>query len=254
MATAIVAHLLGDGNSDAYGTINWGTIFGGPSITVARKLFVQNVGDEAATLTAALAQTGTSDFYGYLDWQHDPGTPGSGGTVVSPWNLVASLVTSGGSMIPTVTYYYKVTARTGSDKPTAGSVEAASTITSGSTNSVVLTWTDSPGAVSYDIYRTTTGGGTYTSGWIGETTGVSFIDTGLTPGSGTLPTFNLTAGSGSPNYCDSPPTTGWTTSPLAFGSIQPGQQKVYWIRASVPGTVSEDGNPRSAQIDFTRTA
>jgi hypothetical protein len=95
--------------------------------------------------------------------------------------------TSGGSMADG-TYYYVITAVAGGE--TVQSDESFSITISGGggSGSVDLTWTSSPGAESYNVYRTTTPG-TYSSpSLVGNPTTNSYTDTVATPSSGAPPT------------------------------------------------------------------
>lgn len=72
----------------------------------------------------------------------------------------------------------------------AATTTAPATLTAA--NNVVLSWVASPGAVSYDVYRTVTAGLPASIGLIGNTTGISFTDTGLAGNAATPPTVNTT--------------------------------------------------------------
>jgi fibronectin type 3 domain-containing protein len=119
-------------------------------------------------------------------------TPGGEGATalatVTSSSYTDSAVTSG------VTYYYEITALTGTTQSarsteysanTTGTGTAPATPTglaaTGGNASVALTWTASTGATSYSIYRGTTSGGEGTTP-IGTATTNSFTDTGLTNG------------------------------------------------------------------------
>jgi len=59
-------------------------------------------------------------------------------------------------------------------------------------NNVILSWKASPGAVSYDVYRTVTAGLPASVGLIGNTTATSFTDTGLAGDASIAPVANTT--------------------------------------------------------------
>jgi len=103
--------------------------------------------------------------------------------------------TSGGSM-SAATYYYIVTALNNNGETTKSTESSGLTVASGSTGSVVLSWTPVSGATGYKIYRTTS------SGTYGATTLIStvkapiatYTDTAASASTGTPPTSNTTGG------------------------------------------------------------
>jgi hypothetical protein len=119
-------------------------------------------------------------------------TPGGEGATplatVTSSSYTDSAVTSG------VTYYYEITALTGTTESarsaeysanTSGTGTAPATptglVATGGNGLVALTWTASAGATSYSIYRGTTSGGEGSTR-IGTATSNSFTDTGLANG------------------------------------------------------------------------
>jgi hypothetical protein len=119
-------------------------------------------------------------------------TPGGEGATalatVTSSSYADTAVTSG------VTYYYEITALTGTTESARSSEYSANTggtgtappaptglVAAGGNGSVGLTWTASTGATSYSIYRGTTSGGEATAA-VGTSTTASFTDTGLTNG------------------------------------------------------------------------
>jgi|GEM_PF-1898452 hypothetical protein len=97
---------------------------------------------------------------------------------------VATPSASGGT-IAAGTYYYKITALNAAGE-SLPSTETSAT-TTGSTSSVVLTWTATAGATSYKIYKGSTAGGEanyFTS------TSPTYTDTGTAGTSGTPPAVN----------------------------------------------------------------
>lgn len=118
---------------------------------------------------------------------HVPGAP-----LVSPQGTPA-----------TTDYSYAVVARnaTGTSKGSASGVTSTGAATLNGTNYNQLTWTAVPGAESYDIYRVASDGLPSSLGLIGNTTDVSFDDTGLDGDASALPTVN-TSGVESPFWTE----------------------------------------------------
>jgi hypothetical protein len=96
----------------------------------------------------------------------------------------AAPATTGGTLAAG-TYYYKITALNAAGE-SIPSAEVSAT-TTGSTGSVVLTWTATAGATSYKIYKGTTAGGE--SSYFTSTT-ATYTDTGTTGTSATPPAVN----------------------------------------------------------------
>lgn len=93
------------------------------------------------------------------------------GIVMSAVTAVAS---DTGGTVAAGTYYFKVVATT-KGGVTAGSAETAGAIITTNTGKVTISWSAVPGAVTYNIYRTTTSG-TYTSpSLVGQTSSTSFV-------------------------------------------------------------------------------
>jgi len=118
-------------------------------------------------------------------------------TLSSPWGFAGSATApgSGGTFAAIGTYGFKITAlnATGESGPSS---EITVTITA-TTQTIVLTWTQTPGATGYKIYLTATPG-TYVSPALLTTIGsgatVTFTVTNGTVGAGAPPTTNTTAG------------------------------------------------------------
>lgn len=81
------------------------------------------------------------------------------GSLSTPTGLAAALA-SGGSLTSGTTYYYKVTAVDSAGGETIASAEVNAT-PSGGNLTVDLSWTAVTGAVSYNVYRSTTSGGEF---------------------------------------------------------------------------------------------
>jgi hypothetical protein len=119
--------------------------------------------------------------------------------LTTPVNVVATPQGTAGS----TSISYKVTALSQSGHTAASSAGSTTTAnaTLSATNSVIVTFNSVPGALSYNIYRTSTNGTSpTTTGLIGnvpassEGTTLSFLDTGLAGDSSTAPTTNTTGG------------------------------------------------------------
>lgn len=107
------------------------------------------------------------------------------GTILAvPTNPAATPSTTGGTLAAG-TYYYRITALNAAGE-TTGSVEV-NAVTTGTTSSVVLTWTAVTGATSYKIYKGTTAGGENT--YFTSAT-ATFTDTGTAGTAGTIPVVN----------------------------------------------------------------
>jgi len=118
-------------------------------------------------------------------------------TLSSPWSFAGSPTApgTGGTFGAIGTYGYKIVALNAGGK-SGPSSEITVTLTA-VTQTVVLTWVQTPGATGYEIYRTTTPG-TYTTPTLLTTIGsgatITFIDTGIAMSAGVPPTANTTAG------------------------------------------------------------
>lgn len=117
-------------------------------------------------------------------------------SVADPLPLAAQLrftvptavpLTTGGTLAAG-TYYYTITATNGSGEAIAGPQIAV--VTTGATSSVVLTWTQIPGATGYKIYRRTTATGAAVYQTVAAVG--TFTDTGAAGTGGTepAPTWN----------------------------------------------------------------
>lgn len=96
-------------------------------------------------------------------------------------NPTAPTITQSGTAGSTA-YSYKVSARVGTALFTAASTATATATgnaTLTGTNYNVVSWAAVSGATSYDVYRTASAGTPATTGFIGNTTALSFNDTGI---------------------------------------------------------------------------
>lgn len=216
---------------------------------VAEKFFVENSGDR---LLNGLILSIVPDALTDADDQLRIGANTLGTTVGTPFGVAAPVTgpAAGGVWAGTGTRGYRITA-TNATGESIGSVEVTAVIDD-TTKKVNLSWTQPDGATGYRVYRTDTPGvfGATTLRFIiagGATT--SITDDGTATTTGTLPVDNTTAGP-SPTY-GSPPVL--TTTPIAVGDLEIGQQFIYWVNRVVPIGASEAGNPRLAQLRFTES-
>lgn len=118
---------------------------------------------------------------------------GAGG-ILPPTGVTA---TPGGTVTPSYTYEYTVTAVNGSGETNGGvPVTAVANQTLSNTNNVVINWSSVAGATSYKIYRRnlTTGGVTSTPLLLSSVTSptVTFTDNGSFTPLGAIPLYNTT--------------------------------------------------------------
>ena len=121
------------------------------------------------------------------------------GGILPPTGLIA---TPGGTVTPSYTYEYTVTAVNGTGETNGGTpVTAVANQTLTGTNNVVLTWSAVVSATSYRVYRRnlTVGGVTSTPLFLASVTAptVTYTDTGAATPVGPIPLFNTT-GTGVP--------------------------------------------------------
>lgn len=114
-------------------------------------------------------------------------------TMAAPVNGTFSTACTGGSLVHSTTYYYRVTATNAAGETLASTEtsKATGTCAAADTSTITVTWAAVVGATGYNVYGRTTGAETKITGSIG-TVGLSFTDTaGAT--SGALPSRNSTA-------------------------------------------------------------
>lgn len=116
-------------------------------------------------------------------------------TVSAPYGFAASVGGATGSWGATGTYGYKITATNAQGE--SGPCDEITAVISATTQRATLSWTQTPGAAGYKIYRTPTPG-TYGASTLLTTIGsgatVTFNDDGAATSTGTPPTSNTTGG------------------------------------------------------------
>lgn len=146
------------------------------------------------TTAFAPAMQRTNNVFGTTTASPSPTSFNLTGINISTWNQsfeqvytlfssapsgLAAAVASGGSLTASTTYYYKITALGyngfNATNETAPSNEANGATTSGN-QTINLSWTALPGAVSYNIYRGTATGAENVL--VGNTTAITFSDNG----------------------------------------------------------------------------
>lgn len=114
---------------------------------------------------------------------------------VAPSGLAATLAT-GGSLTASQAYYYEVTAvgyaSFNSNNETSGSSSATQTTSAGS-QTINLSWTALPGALSYNVYRNTINNFAAGQGavLVGNTTGTTFSDNGTASTTSQVPPASM---------------------------------------------------------------
>jgi hypothetical protein len=226
--------------------------------TSYKKFFIQNNLDYATGfLTYAIEQIGTSDLIGLMSWCLDSENENDQ-TLSCPFNVTATLE-AGGSLTENTKYYYRITGFNYNGE-TTGSIEVNATTTVAN-KTIKLEWSELEGAEGYIIYRSTNRD--YTNGRkaiIEDPETLEWSDTGQAsdPSSAynwwpeinsdyDLPIENTTAGE-SPDYGIHPISGSFSDDDIEFGVIEPGQQKIFWIKVATTVATPESTNPRNALI------
>ncbi len=187
---ASVKHLSADGITQIT-VFNWPDAFAGINQTPGKFTFQSTSDRPLANVQIAIGVVGQSDGFQQLR------TVLETATVSAPYGFagVASSTQQGGSWVQIGTRGFRLSA-TNALGETGPSSEI--TVNIGDTSQLaLLSWTQTPGATGYRLYRTETPG-TYGStalrAIIGSGAIVSFNDTGAALSAGQLPTDNRTAG------------------------------------------------------------
>lgn len=114
--------------------------------------------------------------------------------IVTPVTRQYSTACTGGSLVHSTTYYYRITALSAMGESLASTETSKATGACGAvdTSTVTVTWGLIAGAISYNVYGRTTGAEQLIANVSGRDT-LSYTDTGSISPSGALPTVNTTA-------------------------------------------------------------
>lgn len=231
-----------------------------------RKICVENISDRkmgVSPFTALLlkrVQSGTNDGIAYILTAADPN-----GTISKPWGIATDPVTGVLTGAPTAVVSASAYGTWGSTGlkgavvtalnatgETIASVEITFTI-SATTDEVLISWIQVPGATSYKIYVTDTPG-TY-----GATTLAATVSPGSTVSqtilgsvsAGTPPSANTTGGA-APNYGSDPVDGAFGTADLTIATdptgFAVGQQWFFYFRPVLPAGATSTGNKRVMQL------
>lgn len=190
--TASIQYLDSDG-ATVITAENLGQLFAGLEQTPKKWGFISTSTRDLLALIIAIGQVGTNDGAGQMRTALDSNsvTP----TLSTPYGFSASVGGASGSFAGAGTYGYKISA-TVSGRETNGSPEITA-IVDLITRRVTLTWTQTPGATGYRLYRTPTPG-TYGASTllavIGSGATTSYNDDGAATSSGTPALTNTTGG------------------------------------------------------------
>lgn len=206
---------------------------------VPRKVGIHSTSDrDLINLLASIGAVGSNDGASQLRTALDSTSVSP--TVSAPWNFAASVGGATGSFSATGTYGYRITALNaiGETFP----CDEITAVVSAVTQRVTLTWTQTPNATGYKIYRTPTPGSYGASTLlttIGSGATVTFADDGAATGAGTLPVSNTTGG--------------WivTTSLGAAGGVWGGTGLKYYRVVAYDATSVEIANSLEASFNVT---
>lgn len=113
------------------------------------------------------------------------------GQLATPVNSAFTQTDTGGSLTPSTTYYYRVSAIDGVGESLASAeTSGATSATAGNTHAMVVNWGAVTGATGYKIYGRTTGAEQLIA-TVGAVT--TYTDTGSITPSGALPTANTSS-------------------------------------------------------------
>jgi hypothetical protein len=106
----------------------------------------------------------------------------------APAQSASATATTGGTLAA-ATYFYRITATNANGETTASN--EVSQVTTGSTSTVTVNWTQVFGATGYKIYRSTASGAEVLIATVGAVG--TYTDTGAAAGTATVPVLNTTA-------------------------------------------------------------
>jgi len=145
-----------------------------------------------------------------------------------------SATPTGGTTNPVDSYSYRITAINSDNQEslpsafvTVGPINLAN-----AGSKVTVNWTSSPGATSYNVYKSTNSG---SFGLIGQTTDTYFIDNNITEDLGTRPPLNENTFVGSGNY---PAAVSYFEQRRVFGGTINKPQNIFMTRSGTESDLS----------------
>lgn len=219
-------------------------VFAGAN-TTPRKVGFRSISDRVLSNVAiSIGTVPGNDGASLLRLADDASSPYP--SLSSPWGFAAALGSAGAGGVwgATGVYGYKLTALNA-----VGETVSAAEVTANvddTTKKVTLTWTQTPGATGYKVYRTATAG-TYGATTLRTTIGsgatVTFLDDGSAPAAGTPPSANTTGG--------------WIATPSlsapGAGGLWGATGVRYWRVIAYDGTGVEIANSTEASINVDDT-
>jgi hypothetical protein len=239
--TASVRFLDSDGVTSITAE-NLADIFAGQNDTPRKIGFISTSDRNLLNVLISIGVVGVNDGAAMLREALDSASVAP--TVSSPYGFQAAIVADAGTFAGTGTYGY-VIAATKSGAETGPSPEITATITV-TTQKVTLTWTQTPGATGYKIYRTPTPGSYGASSLlttIGAGATVTFDDTGAATSSGQPAVDNRTGGWA---------TTASLSAPAAGGTWG-ATGDYYWRVVALDSTGVEIANSLEVTINVNDT-
>lgn len=132
----------------------------------------------------------------------------------TPVNAAFSQSDTGGSLAPSTTYYYRVSAFNSAGETLASAETSITTsAVAGDTHTVTVNWGAVTGATGYNVYGRSTGAELFIESVDGQAT-TTYVDTGAIVPSGALPSANTTIAPGSGQW---PGGRGFFTAVATFG-------------------------------------
>lgn len=132
----------------------------------------------------------------------------------TPVNAAFSQSDTGGSLEPSTTYYYRVSAFNSAGETLASAeTSIATSAVAGNTHTVTVNWGAVTGATGYNVYGRSTGAELFIEAVDGQAT-TTYVDTGAIVPSGALPAANTTIAPGSGQW---PGGRGFFSAAATFG-------------------------------------
>lgn len=193
--------------------------------TVAMGLCKYNIGSTVMSFFAGDLVAGDVVYFTYATW----GT--NVGSVATPGAPTLTPSGTGGTLPASTTNNYRIAAVTGSGNTLPGT-EATAATTTGSTSSIVVTWTAVSNATGYKVYGRSTGAELLLA-TVGAVT--TYTDTGAATPAGALPVTDTSGGAG---YGLIPQLTVDTSDAVAVST------------RLTPFTISANNIPRGSSLDI----